>query len=519
MVAGLRRTVMAIVESLSPTADGHRRLGLASPATGESVGEIVVSTPDEVTAAIARARAAQPAWAALPAAKRAAIIARALDVLLDRKDEILATVQAESGKPLVEALAIEIVPSCDFINYWAGRAAKDLADERVGLHGYLKPLKKLYLHYQPLGVVGVITPWNGPFVLSINPTVQALLAGNAVVLKPSEVTPHSGGWAAKVLWEAGVPTDVLQLVHGDGEAGAALVNGDIDKLSFTGSVGTGKKVAAACAARLIPCSLELGGKDAMIVCADADLERAANGAVYLSMFNSGQVCVAVERIYVVDSVADEFIKLVRDKAATVTYGQGNDVGPLFTGRQLDIVSRHVEDARAKGATILVGGESDTGKGLFYKPTVVIDLTHDMDLMSEETFGPVVAIMRVADEDEAVRLANDSRYGLSGSVFTKDAKKVMRIGRQLTTGSVVQNDAAVIYGVAEAPFGGRKDSGLGQVNGRNAIRSYTHTLPILIDRWGLKKESIWYPYADKTVTALESTIKYAFGNHLVRRLMR
>ena len=510
---------MAIVQALSPTSDGHRRLGLASPATREWVGEITVSTPDEVTAAIARARAAQPAWAALPAAERAAIIARALDVLLARKDEICATVQGESGKPLVEALAIEIVPSCDFINYWAGRAAKDLADERVGLHGYMKPLKKLYMHYQPLGVVGVITPWNGPFVLSINPTVQALLAGNAVVLKPSEVTPHSGGWAARVLWEAGVPKDVLQLVHGDGETGAALVSGDIDKISFTGSVGTGKKIAAACAERLIPCSLELGGKDAMIVCSDADLERAANGAVYLSMFNSGQVCVGVERIYVVDSVADEFIKLVAEKAATVTYGQGNDVGPMFWGRQLDIVSRHVEDARAKGATILVGGEADTGKGLFYRPTVVVDLTHDMDLVSEETFGPVVAIMRVTDEDEAVRLANDSRYGLSGSVFTKDPKKAMRIGKQLKTGSVVHNDAAVIYGVAEAPFGGRKDSGLGQVNGRNAIRSYTHAMPILIDRWGRKKENIWYPYADKTAKTLESTIRFAFGNHLVRRFMR
>ena len=237
------------------------------------------------------------------------------------------------------------------------------------------------------------------------------------------------------------------------------------------------------------------------------------------MFNSGQVCMGVERIYVVDSVADEFIKLVREKAATVTYGQGNDVGPLFWDRQLDIVSRHVEDARAKGATILVGGEADTDKGLFYRPTVVVDLTHDMDLMSEETFGPVVAIMRVRDEDEAVRLANDSKYGLSGSVFTKDPKKVMRIGQQLKTGSVVHNDASVIYGVAEAPFGGRKDSGLGQVNGRNAIRGYTHALPILIDRWGRKKENIWYPYADKTVKTLESTIKVAFGNHLVRRFMR
>lgn len=510
---------MAIVETLPPTADGHRRLGLASPATRENVGEIEVSTPDEVTAAIARARAAQPAWAARPARERAAIIANALDVLLARKDEICATVQAETGKPLVEALAIEIVPSCDFINYWAGRAPKDLADERVGLHGYLKPLKKLTIHYQALGVVGVITPWNGPFVLSLNPTVQALLAGNAVVLKPSEVTPHSGGWAARVLWEAGVPKDVLQLVQGDGESGAALVNGDIDKISFTGSVATGKRIAAACAERLVPCSLELGGKDAMIVCADADLERAANGAVFLSMFNTGQVCIGVERIYVVDSIADEFIALVEQKGAAVTYGQGNDVGPLFWDRQLDIVSRHVEDARAKGATVLVGGASDTDKGLFYKPTVVVDLTHEMDLMSEETFGPVVAIMRVKDEAEAVRLANDSKYGLSGSVFTKDAAKAVRIAKQLRTGSVVHNDASVIYGVAEAPFGGRKDSGLGQVNGRNAIRGYTHPLPILIDRWGQKRENIWYPYADKTVKTLETTLKVVFGNHLVRRFMR
>jgi acyl-CoA reductase-like NAD-dependent aldehyde dehydrogenase len=509
---------MAIVETLSPSADGHRRLGLASPATREPVGEITVSTADEVTAAIGRARTAQPAWAARSAKERAAIIARALDVLLARKDEICATVMGETGKPLVEALAVEIVPSCDFINYWAGRAAKDLADERVGLHGYMKPLKKLYLHYQPLGVVGVITPWNGPFVLSLNPVVQALLAGNAVVLKPSEVTPHSGGWAAKVLWEAGVPRDVLQLVHGDGETGAALVGGDVDKISFTGSAGTGKTIAAACAGRLIPCSLELGGKDAMIVCEDADLERAANGAVFLSMFNSGQVCIGVERIYVVDSVADEFLRLVKEKGAAVTYGQGNDVGPLFWDRQLDIVSRHVEDARAKGATILVGGEADTGKGLFYQPTVVTDVTHDMDLMSEETFGPVAAIMRVADEDEAVRLANDSKYGLSGSVFTKDANKARRIAARLKTGSVVHNDASVIYGVTEAPFGGRKDSGLGQVNGRDAIRGYTHALPILIDRWGQKQENIWYPYADKTVKTLESMIKFVFGNHLVRRFM-
>ncbi|UGT60552.1 aldehyde dehydrogenase family protein [Nocardia asteroides] len=510
---------MAIVETLPPTADGHRRLGLRSPADGADVGEIVVRTPDEVAAAIATARAAQPGWAARPVKERAAIIRRAVQVLVDRREEIAATVRAETGKPLVEALAVEILPSCDFLNYWSGRAVKDLADEKRRLHGYLAPLKKLVVSYRPLGVVGVITPWNGPFVLSINPVAQALLAGNAVLLKPSEVTPHSGEWAVKVLHEAGVPEDVLQVLHGDGETGAALVNGDIDKISFTGSVPTGKRIAAACAERLIPCTLELGGKDAMIVCADADLERASAGAVYLSMFNSGQVCVGVERIYVVESVADEFVAKVREKAAAVTYGAGKDVGPLFWDRQLDIVSKHVQDARDKGATVLLGGEQDTADGVYFQPTLVVDVTHDMELMREETFGPIVSIMRVADEDEAVRLANDCAYGLSGSVFTRDRAKAVRLARELHTGSVVHNDASVIYGVPEAPFGGRKNSGLGQVNGIDALRGFTHAQPVLIDRWGPKKESIWYPYADEMVQTLDRTIRLGFGSKIARKLMR
>lgn len=509
---------MAIVETLTPTADGHRRLGLRSPANRDDVGEIVVSTPEEVTAAIARARAAQPAWAERPVKERAAIVRAAVEVIVRRREEIVATVRAETGKPQIEALAVEILPSCDFLNYWSGRAVKDLADERRRLHGYLAPLKKLVVTYQPLGVVGVITPWNGPFVLSINPIAQALLAGNAVLLKPSEVTPHSGEWAVKVLHEAGVPADVLQVVHGDGETGAALVNGDIDKISFTGSVPTGKRIAAACAERLVPCTLELGGKDAMIVCADADLERASAGAVYLSMFNSGQVCVGVERIYVVESVADEFVRMVREKAATVTYGANKDVGPLFWDRQLDIVSRHVQDAKDKGATVLLGGEQDTADGVYFQPTVVVDVTHEMDLMREETFGPIVSIMRVADEDEAVRRANDCAYGLSGSVFTRDRDKALRLARKLHTGSVVHNDASVIYGVPEAPFGGRKDSGLGQVNGIDALRGFTHPQPVLIDRWQPKKENIWYPYAEKTVQTLDRTIRYGFGSKLARRLM-
>ncbi|RDI55345.1 aldehyde dehydrogenase family protein [Nocardia mexicana] len=510
---------MAIVHSIAAD-DGRRRLTLDSPVDRRRIDEIDVATAAEVDEAVARARAAQANWAARDVAERAEILRRAVDVLVARRDEIMDTVQAETGKPRVEAMAVEIVPSCDFLSYWTGRARRDLRPERRKLHGYLRPLKKLYINYQPLGVVGVITPWNGPFVLSLNPVVQALLAGNTVLLKPSEVTPRSGEWVVRILREAGVPDDVVQVLHGDGETGAALVAADIDKVCFTGSVGTGRKIAAACAERLRPYTLELGGKDAMIVCADADLERAAAGAVYLSMFNTGQVCMSVERIYVVDSVADEFIRLVSQRAAEITYGPGGDtdMGPLFWDRQVDVVTRHVNDAKDKGADVVVGGAPAAGNGLYFQPTVVLDATHDMDVMTEETFGPVAAVMRVRDEEEAVRLANDSRYGLSGSVFTKDPAKARRIAARMATGSVVHNDAAVIYGVPEAPFGGRKSSGVGHVNGTDALRGFTHAQPILIDRWQTKAESLWYPYSDKTIRNLEAVVRHGFGNRFLRRFL-
>ena len=261
----------------------------------------------------------------------------------------------------------------------------------------------------------------------MNPIVQAVLAGNAVILKPSEVSPYSSEWAVRLLTEAGVPEGVVQTLHGDGETGAALVKGGVQKISFTGSVPTGKKIAAACAEQLIPCTLELGGKDAMIVCEDADVERAAGGAVFNSMLNSGHVCMGVERVYVVESVADEFEERVKNIVSELRYGTGEDVdiGSVFWDRQMPIIERHIADARAKGADIVVGGEADTTVGLFYKPTFVRNVDHTMDLMREETFGPIVSVMRVADEEEAIRLANDSPYGLSGSVWTKTSRRASR----------------------------------------------------------------------------------------------
>ncbi|MCA9530596.1 MAG: aldehyde dehydrogenase family protein [Myxococcales bacterium] len=512
---------MAIVQPIEPTSDGRRRLSLRSPIGRAPIDEITVMNAGEVQEAIARAREAQRLWGARSPEERARIVGRALDVLLRRQEDVIATVRRETGKTRVDALAIEIISSCDFINYWTGRAPKDLADEKRKMHGYLKPLRKLVIQYQPLGVVGVITPWNGPFVLSMNACVQALLAGNAVLLKPSEVTPRSGGLAGEILIEAGVPEGVIQVLHGDGETGAALVSGGVDKIAFTGSVATGRKIAVACAEQLIPYTLELGGKDPMIVCEDANLERAAAGAVYLSMFNTGQVCLAVERVYAVESIADALIEKIREKVEALRYGPGDDtdLGAIFWDRQLEIIDRQVQDAREKGAKVLTGGKPAlTDEGLFYPPTLLTDVTHDMDVMREETFGPVLAVMRVKDEDEAIRLANDSKYGLSASVFTTDDDKALRIARQLVSGTVMQNDAATIYGVPEAPFGGRKHSGVGQVNGQQGVRSYAYAHPVVLDRWKLDREDIWFPLTERTTKTLEKTIEIAFSRPL-RRLMR
>jgi len=506
---------MAIVEPLPPTEDGHRRLALRNTATREPVGELTVNTAEDVAEALSRARAAQKKWAKVPIAERAKIVSGAIDLLVKYREEVIEMICQDTGKTHTDALMVEVIASLDFLTHYCARAVRDLSDEPVKPHGFFRALKKFIMHYRPLGVVGVITPWNGPFALAINPSVQALLAGNAVLLKPSEVAPHSGDWAARLFHEAGVPRDLMQVLHGDGETGAALVQAGVDKISFTGSVGTGKKIAAACAEQLIPCTLELGGKDAMIVCADADLERAAGGAVFASVFNSGHVCMGVERIYVVESVADEFERLVEEKIRSLRMGAKGerDVGALFWDRQLSTIERHIEDARAKGAEIVLGGEAVINGGIFYPPTLVRKVDHSMALMKDETFGPIVSIMRVKDEQEAIQLANDSEYGLSGSVWTKNNEKGIELAKQMETGSVLINDASMSYGVLEVPFGGMKDSGLGQVNGARSLRSYAFAQPIGIDKRTPKTEPHWYPHDAKTTRDLDGMVKLVYGSFL------
>jgi len=501
---------MAIVQPIEADK-GRRSLKISSPATMEKIGEVPVTTAAEVREAVARARGAQPLWAAKSFADRAKVMFRAVDILRAEQERYLSVLMRETGRSHFETLMMEVFPACDSLTWYAVNAERILVDKKPSLH--LLKTKKLLITYRPLGVCGIITPWNGPFILGLNPAVQALMAGNAVVIKPSEVTPFSGALVGELFRAAGLPEDVLTVVHGDGETGAALVDSGVDKISFTGSVATGRKVGEACGRNLVPCTLELGGKDAMIVCADADLERAAGGAVFGSFFNAGQFCCGTERVYVVEAVAEEFTRRVVEKTRELrqeTTGEF-DLGPMIWPRQLETIERHMADAVAKGATVLVGGKRNAAAGeLFYEPTVVVDVTHDMLLMQEETFGPILPIVKVKDDEAAIALANDSTYGLSGTVWSKDEVRAVGIAKRLDTGSVCINDSSITYGACEAPFGGRKSSGVGQVNGEIGLKGYCHAQPIVIDRFGTKKELVWYPYTADKEKVLQRIIRWIWS---------
>jgi succinate-semialdehyde dehydrogenase/glutarate-semialdehyde dehydrogenase len=509
---------MAIVKPIETPSGARRRLGLASPATLEPIGEIEVQTPEEVAAAAARAREVQPAWGALPVKERARYLLRALDTLVERQDEFIDVIVRESGKPRMEAILIDIFAACDALRFYARRAPKMLSPEWKRLHGLLALAKRCRIVYRPLGVVGVISPWNGPLILALNPAIQALVAGNAVIVKPSEVTPFSGGLLAHIFEGVGLPEGLLTVLSGDGETGAALVEAGVDKISFTGSVATGRKVAEACARRLIPCTLELGGKDPLIVCADANVDRAAGGAVAGAFFNTGQVCFSTERVYAVDAVAEEFIRKVVERTAALRQQSTGefDVGAVCWPRQLEIIEEHMADAIEKGARVRTGGRRNPNlDGLYWQPTVLTEVTHDMRIMREETFGPILPIMRVRDEDEAVRLANDSSYGLSASVWTRDPRKGLEIAQRLDAGSVCVNDRAMTYGVQEAPFGGRKESGIGHVNGEVGLRGYCYPQPILIDRFGGRQAAENYPYARDKDATMQKLIRFLWGTRVGR----
>jgi acyl-CoA reductase-like NAD-dependent aldehyde dehydrogenase len=501
---------MATVEH-SPATAG---IPVENPATGETIRTVPVVDPAGVQALVDRARAVQPAWEALGFEERGRILRRAQKWVVDHAEEIVATIVAETGKTYEDAAIVEIGYAANAFGFWAKQAPRWLADERVRSHNPFVVGRKLVVRYRPVGVVGVIGPWNYPLVNSFGDCIPAMAAGNAVVLKPSEITPLTSLLMLDAMRECGLPEGVYQVATGAAETGEALIDA-VDMVMFTGSTRTGRKVMERAAQTLTPVSLELGGKDPMIVLADADLERAANAAVYYSMQNGGQTCISIERVYVEAPVHDEFVARVAEKTRALRqgapHGPGSvDVGAVTFPPQLDIVRRHVEQARDAGATVVVGGHGRAGDGRFFEPTVLTGVDHSMTAMTEETFGPTLPIMKVADAEEAIRMANDSPYGLGASVWSKDVGRGEAVARRIEAGAVCVNDAQLNYVALELPMGGWKSSGLGVRHGAPGIRKYTRQQALLVTRFGLRREPHFFPYRKPVTRLIGRFVKLLYG---------
>ncbi len=497
------------------------------PAIGEEIGRISVTPADDVEAAVNRAREVFHKWKTTSFGERKALVMKAREVILAEMDEIAHLISRESGKPFGEAIAMEIAPVLDLMQWIARRAEKMLKPRRVGigLYGLLGRSSKII--YKPYGVVGIIPAWNYPFSIPLGEAAMAVMAGNSVVIKPSELTPLVGEKIGEIFEKAGAPDGLVHIVHGAGETGAALVNAAPEKIMFTGSVATGKKIAKAAAENLTSTVLELGGKDPMIVFEDANLELAAGAAVWGAFCNAGQSCSSVERLYVHESVAEELTSLIVAKVKQLKQGRGDSedisIGPMSSERQLKIVEDHVNAFRESGATIEIGGGSAdvlvgnegkarTGVHLFYEPTVISGATNDMRPMREETFGPTLPIATFKTEEEAIHLANDSEFGLTASVWTRDYAKGRRVAQQIEAGSVCINEVLYTHGIGQTPWGGFKNSGRGRTHGLEGLMELVQPQHIHTNRLALLPDAWWMPY---TPTAVETfrgfASKFASGS--------
>jgi acyl-CoA reductase-like NAD-dependent aldehyde dehydrogenase len=494
-------------------------LEVLNPATGETIANLAVDGSEAVAATVARVRAAQPDWEAMGIEGRYHWLGKLRDWILDNQDRVLDTMQLETGKVRADA-SNEPAYLADTINFYGTQAAKFIGDESVRPHSPLLAAKKLVVQYRPYPVVGIISPWNFPLILSLGDAIPALMAGAAVVVKPSEFTPLGIAEIADA-WkhEIGAP-DVFDVIQGIGETGGALVD-NVDYVQFTGSDRTGRKVMARAAETLTPVSLELGGKDPMIVLADADIDRAANAAAWGGMFNSGQVCISVERIYVEEPAYDEFVAKLVKEVGGIRQGADDarnpkDVGAMTSPNQTAIVETQVDDALANGARALTGGKRVAGPGDYYEPTVLVDVDHSMKVMRDETFGPVVGVMKVRDAEEALRLANDTRYGLSGSVFG-ERSHAEAVARRVECGAVNVNDVLINYFASDVPMGGWKESGIGYRHGAQGIRKFCRTESLVITRFAGKREPTWYPYTRGRRGLIARMTKLINGRDWRRRL--
>jgi succinate-semialdehyde dehydrogenase/glutarate-semialdehyde dehydrogenase len=534
------------MEAVTKLEQGGGELVSYNPATGAKVGSIRTSGANEVRSAVERSREVFHKWKTTSFAERSRLVMKAREVILADIDGIAHLIAQESGKPFGEAIAMEIAPVLDLMQYFARNTEKLLKPKQIGIGLYSLMGRSSRIVYHPLGVVGIIPAWNYPFSIPLGETVMALMAGNSVVIKPSELTPFVGLKIGEIFEKAGAPENLVQIVSGGGETGAALVDAAPDKIMFTGSVGTGKKIAVAAAKNLTSVVLELGGKDPMIVFEDANLELASSAAVWGAFCNSGQSCSSVERLYVQESVAEKLTKLIVEKTRELKQGNGDredvSIGAMSSEKQIKVVEDHVNDFREAGAMIEIGGrradtpvrtdavaaferkpgaeaaekrslaDKSVRAPLFYPPTVITGATNDMRPMQEETFGPTLPICTFKNEEEAIALANDSDFGLTASVWTKDYTKGRRVAEKIEAGTVCINEVLYTHGIGQTPWGGFKNSGRGRTHGLEGLMELVQPQHIHTNRIAILPDAWWMPY---TPTAVETfrgfATKFASGS--------
>lgn len=492
------------------------------PATGQILKRYETTTQGVVVEAAGRARVAQRMWADEPIGARVRVLVRFHESLFRRRREVAEALTRENGKPVAEAISSEIATALDFANYYAREAPRFLRSPWFNAAQLAMKRKRIRITHDPLGVVGVISPWNYPFMLSAAVAIPALVTGNAVLLKPSEFTPESGELLASLFHEAGIPRDLFVVLQGDGSTGAALCDAPVDKIFFTGSVSTGRRVAMKCAERLVPCALELGGSDAALVLADADVKHAASGIAWGRFANAGQTCVAPKRIYVEAPAYDAFMAELGKAVRALRVGAGGvqetDVGPMIRAEAVAALESQRDDAVSRGATVVATAALEPGSGSFFAPTVLANVPGDARVLHEETFGPLLPVVRVKDAEEAIELANASEFGLSASIWSKDTARAARVAQRIEAGSVVINDSVIAAGMVDVPHGGVKQSGIGRTHAKAGLEECVRTKTIIIDRFASWRQAWWFGYSPDYGEGIDAYVRVAHSRSVVEKIL-
>ncbi|MBL8998076.1 MAG: aldehyde dehydrogenase family protein [Gemmatimonadetes bacterium] len=518
-------------QNVTPLTPPRRAVESRDPATGEVWRTWDPADAATVAAAVARARHAQPAWAARSPSERARIVTRFHDALYRRRREVAELVTREAGKPIVDALSTDVTVALDFAAWTARALPRFFRASWRGAAGITMWRKRVRFERRALGVIGVIAPWNYPFFLPAACTLPVIGCGNAAILKPSEFTPGSGAILEELWREAGLPEGVLQVIQGDGVTGAALTRGGVDKMIFTGGSAAGRAVALACAEQMIPCSLELGGSDAAVVLADADLRHAADGIVWTRFSNAGQTCVAPKRVFVEQPAYAAFVEAASRAVRALRVGPGaepgSEVGPLIRPHAVSAIQAQLSDATDKGARVVAQAPLQAPPQVtpratqvadgYFPPTLLTDVRDGMKVLDEETFGPILPVVPVRDADEAVARANASSYGLSASVWTRDRAAGLAVARRLEAGTVLLNDAITVVGMPDVPYGGVKRSGLGRLHGDAGLEECVHSMAIVDDRFATWHQPWWFGYGPRHLAHIEAYQRLAHGGGLLERL--